>query len=107
VQYGDDAQHLLPLLRSAPSKDIFADPFDAPAERRPALLLLDDGAEDPAIRTRRSRLLAEADENGVRHRVIDCTESGAVSRYAVLHAMGQYIALYLALGLGHVSQTFA
>jgi Bacterial phospho-glucose isomerase C-terminal SIS domain len=95
-----DAEHLLPLIRSAPQRDIFADPFESPAERRPVVLTLDDGAEDPAIRARRGRLLAEAEANGVRHRAISCVEGGAVSRYAALHSVGQYVALYLALGLG-------
>jgi len=100
-----DAQHLLPLLTAAPQKDIFADPFDSgPAERRPVLLVLDDGTEDPAIRIRRSRLLAEAESNGVRYRVLDHHEGGPVSRYAALHAMGQYVALYLGLGLGRLAE---
>jgi hypothetical protein len=99
-----DAEHLRPLVRSAPERDIFADPFDGPAERRPVLLTLDDGAEDTAIRVRRTRLLAAAQENGVRHREISWTEGGAVSRYAALHATGQYVALYLALGLGRISR---
>jgi hypothetical protein len=100
-----DAQHLLPLLTAAPQRDIFADPFDSgPTERRPVLLVLDDGAEDPAIRIRRSRLLAEAESNGVRYRVLDHHEGGPVSRYAALHAMGQYVALYLGLGLGRVAE---
>jgi Bacterial phospho-glucose isomerase C-terminal SIS domain len=100
-----DGQHLLPLLTAAPQKDIFADPFDSgPAERRPVLLVLDDGTEDPAIRIRRSRLLAEAESNGVRYRVLDHHEGGPVSRYAALHAMGQYVALYLGLGLGRLTE---
>ena len=99
-----DSEHLRPLIRSAPQHDIFADPFDAPPERRPVLLTLDDGAEDVAIRMRRTRLLSEARDNGVRHREIAWTEGGAVTRYAALHATGQYVALYLALGLGMVAR---
>jgi hypothetical protein len=95
-----DADHLLPVIQSAPRRDIFADPFESPAQRRPVLLTLDDGSEDPAIRARRGRLLAEAEANGVRHRRISCVEGGAVSRYAALHSTGQYVAVYLALGLG-------
>jgi len=100
-----DAEHLMPLVRSAPRHDIFADPFDSePTERRPVLLVLDDGAEDPAIRARRSRLLAAVESNGVRHRVIPCVDGGPVSRYAALHSIGQYAALYLALGLGRIAR---
>ncbi|MGQ0631086.1 MAG: SIS domain-containing protein [Sporichthyaceae bacterium] len=101
-----DAEHLLPVIGSAAAqRDIFADPFDdGPAERRPFLIVLDDGSQDPAIRTRRSRLLAAAEENGVRHRVLTWSEGGPVSRYAALLATGQYAAVYLALGLGRLSK---
>ncbi|HEX3614529.1 MAG TPA: SIS domain-containing protein [Sporichthyaceae bacterium] len=95
-----DAEHLMPLIRSAPRHDTFADPYDTESQARPVLLTLDDGSDDPAIRIRRGRLLAEAEANGVRHRAVSCVEGGAVSRYAALHSTGQYAALYLGLGLG-------
>jgi hypothetical protein len=104
-----DAEHLLPVIRGAgqdPSRNIFADPFeDPPAELRPMLIVLDDGSEETTIRMTRSRLLAEAEQNGVRHRVLTCTEGGPVSRYAALLATGQYAAVYLGLGLGRTART--
>ena len=43
-----DAEHLLPVIEATRQRDVFDDPFadDAP-DRRPMLLVLDDGAEDP------------------------------------------------------------
>jgi hypothetical protein len=106
-----DAGHLLPVIRGAGAdsrRDIFADPFDdGPAELRPMLIVLDDGSEDTTIRMTRSRLIAEAGENDVRHRVIACTEGGPVSRYAALLTTGQYAAVYLGLGLGLTARTVA
>ncbi len=102
-----DAEHLLPVIRAAATKaqDIFADPFEeGPEERRPMLIVLDDGSEETTIRLTRSRLLAEAEENGVRSRVITRDEGGAVSRYAALLTTGQYAAVYLALGLGRIAR---
>ena len=57
-----DAEHLLPVIAAARPRDVFADPFDDDegAGRRPALVVLDDGADDAAIREQRGRLRAEA-----------------------------------------------
>lgn len=103
-----DAEHLLPVIRAAASKqNIFADPFEDEGldERRPMLIVLDDGSEETSIKLTRSRLLAEAEENGVRSRVITRDEGGAVSRYAALLSTGQYAAVYLALGLGRMARS--
>ena len=106
-----DAEHLLPVIRGAGEasrKDIFADPFeDGPAELRPMLIVLDDGSEETTIRMTRSRLLAEAEQNGVRTRILTCHEGGPVSRYAALLATGQYAAVYLGLGLGRTARADA
>ena len=57
-----DAEHLLPVIEATRQRDVFDDPFadDAP-DRRPMLLVLDDGAEDPWVREQRGRLLAAAE----------------------------------------------
>lgn len=97
-----DAEHLMPVLRSAGRRDIFADPFaddEVGVEQRPCLVVLDDGSQDVVRRRTRSRLLAEAEGNDVRHRVLAWTEGSEISRYAALLTMGQYTAVYLALGL--------
>jgi len=106
-----DAEHLLPVIRGAGQDrrpDIFADPFeDPPVELRPMLIVLDDGSEETTIRMTRSRLLAEAEQNGVRHRILECHDGGPVSRYASLLTRGQYAAVYLGLGLGRTARADA
>jgi hypothetical protein len=102
-----DADHLLPVLAAAPQHDVFADPFadeGAAAELRPILLVLDDGSEAPGIRAARGRLLATAEAKDVRSRVISWTEGPEVARYAALLSLGQYAAVYLALGLGRYAR---
>jgi hypothetical protein len=97
-----DAEHLLPLVAAAKPHDVFEDPFaeDEPADRRPMLLLLDDGAEDVSVSEARARLTAEADERAVRVEVLSCVAGSEVARYASLLGQGRYVAAYLALGLG-------
>jgi hypothetical protein len=99
-----DAEHLLPLVAAAQPHDVFEDPFtdDEPTERRPTLLMLDDGAEEPTVTEARSRLTAEADERGVRVEVLTCGAGSEVARYASLLGQGRYVAAYLALGLGRM-----
>jgi hypothetical protein len=97
---GDVAQ-LVPLLAAAPETDLFADPFeDGPSSMRPALLLLDDGADAPSIRASRSRLEAAANEASVRVQDVRAVDGPDVGRFAALLATGRFAAAYLALGLG-------
>jgi hypothetical protein len=98
-----DAEHLLPLIRSASARDVFADPFadDSPMERRPALVIFEDGADDALVREKRGRLLAAANEAGVRVETIGCEANNEVARYAALLATGRYAAAYLGMGLAH------
>ena len=56
-----DAEHLLPVIEAARPRDVFDDPFaEGGGERRPMLLVLDDGAEDAVVREQRGRLQAAA-----------------------------------------------
>lgn len=97
---GDVAQ-LVPLLAAAPEADLFADPFeDGPTSLRPALLLLDDGADKPSIQAARSRLEAAANQASVRVQDIRAVDGPDVGRFASLLATGRFAAAYLALGLG-------
>ena len=103
-----DAEHLLPVIAAAPAPDLFADPFDDPfdddgeggGDRRPALLVLDDGAEDVTIREQRGRLADEAEAHRVRVETVASDASSDVARYAALLATGTYAAAYLRVGLG-------
>ena len=95
-----DAEHLLPVIEATRQRDVFDDPFaETPPERRPALLLLDDGSEDPAVREQRGRLLAAAESRGVRVETVRTEATSEVARYASLMLSGTYAAAYLRVGL--------
>lgn len=102
-----DADHLLPVVEAARPRDVFADPVDGPGgAARPALLLLDDGADDPVVREDRGRLRAAAAAHDVRVEELDASGAddgrGArseLARYASLVLTGSYLAQYLAVGL--------
>ena len=97
-----DVEHLLPVIELAIETDVFADPFaDVDAtEMRPSLVILDDGSEEPTVRSSRSRLLAAAERRGVRVDTVSSEADGDLARYAALLATGQFAATYLEVGLG-------
>lgn len=97
-----DARHLLPILEAVPEHDLFADPFADPVEsdRRPALVVLDDGSEQPAVRIARGRLIAAAERRGVHTHVLAHRSGSEMARYTALLVQGAYAAAYLGLGLG-------
>jgi len=95
-----DAEHLLPVLAATAPADVFADPFaDGGIQRRPVLVLLDDGSPDPAQLETRDRLLETAQAHGVRVETISSEADGDVARYAAMLSTGMYAAAYLQLGL--------
>jgi hypothetical protein len=97
-----DAQPLLPVIEAARPRDVFADPFADPQAiaHRPALVVLDDGAEDPVVRQALARLEAAARAHEVRIDRIGSTVEAPVARYAAMLSTGLYAATYLAIGLG-------
>ncbi len=95
-----DAEHLLPVLEATPPADVFADPLlDGTSDRRPALVVLDDGAEDPLVRDTRQQLTGAAEAHDVRVETLSSAAEGQVARYAALLASGTYAAEYLSIGL--------
>jgi len=95
-----DAEHLLPVLEAARVRDVFADPFDgAGAERRPGLLILDDGDDAPLVVDQRRRVTEAADGRGVRVEIMSAEGEAEMARYASLLLQGRYAAEYLRLGL--------
>jgi len=98
-----DAEHLLPVIASAPAHDVFDDPFadteGEPTELRPALVVLDDGTEEPTVRELRGRLVVTAEESRVRVESISCSAPSEIACYAALVNHGRYAATYLGLGL--------
>ncbi|KAA1421052.1 hypothetical protein F0U44_01620 [Nocardioides humilatus] len=95
-----DAEHLLPVIEAAKPRNVFADPYaEGGSERRPVLLVLDDGADDPVIREQRGRLDSAARAHDVRVVEVTTEAEGEVARYASLLLDGTYAAEYLRLGL--------
>jgi len=101
-----DAEHLLPVIGSTATRDLFEDPFadEEVADLRPALLVLDDGAQDPAIAEQRGRLTSTAEECGVRVELLtsspEAMASCEMAGYASLLGQGSWAAAYLGIGLG-------
>lgn len=97
-----DAEHLLPVLAAVEPRDVFEDPYadDGVLDRRPLLVILDDGAADPVLVEHRRRLVAEAEERQVRVEQLDGTTGCALARYAALRGQGSFAAAYLGIGLG-------
>ncbi len=95
-----DAEHLLPVIEAARPRDVFVDPFaEGGGDLRPVLVVLDDGADEPALREQRGRLQAAANERGVRIETVASDAGSEVARYASLLLTGTYAAEYLRLGL--------
>ena len=97
-----DADELAPILDSAAPRDPFADPFTdvAPADRRPAVVIVDDGNHTEPVRGAQRRLLAAAERNDVRVCTIEHSTGSDVERYATLLQTGMFASVYLAVGLG-------
>lgn len=100
-----DADDLLPIIESATARDPFADPFEdlGPADRRPCLVLLDDGNSDSIIRADHGRLVAAAERNDVRVASVQHRLGTDVERYAALLQTGMFAAVYLSVGLGRAA----
>src|SRR4051794_2568164 len=98
-----DAEHLLPVIASTALHDVFEDPFadpaDEPAELRPALVVLDDGSDDPSVREQRGRLVTEAEGRRIRVEEISGSGPGELACYASLLHQGRYAAAYLGIAL--------
>ena len=97
-----DADALLPIIGATRERDPFADPFTDPAaaDRRPCLVLLDDGTSDPLVRADHGRLVAAAERADVRVSVVQHRSGSEVERYAALLQTGMFAAVYLSVGLG-------
>ncbi len=95
-----DVDVIWPVLAAARPRDLFDDPVaDGAGPTRPALVVLDDGADDPVGREQRDRLVATAEERRLRVEHLRSDAQGDVARYASLLLSGTYASEYLALGL--------
>jgi hypothetical protein len=100
-----DAEHLVPVLAAAPARDLFDDPFadgydGQVRDPRPALVVLDDGSQEPGVHESRTRLTEVADDRDVRVEVVESATGTDLARYASLLGQGRYAAAYLGIGLG-------
>lgn len=97
-----DAEHLVPILESAPVRDLFDDPLDEEGSARPpVLVVLDDGTDEPLVSEQRELLVGIAEARRIRVETLTC-EPGVtteVGRYASLLLKGRYAAAYLQVGL--------
>lgn len=100
-----DSGELIPVLSSVTTKDLFDDPFEDPQpdERRPALVILDDGTSDQVTAASQNRLHEVADSADIRVCLVQQNSGGDLDRYVALLQTGLYGAVYLSIGLGRVS----
>jgi len=96
-----DSGELTTVLDGVAPKDVFDDPFENPQtdERRPALVILDDGTGDPLTMTAQYALRDAAERADIRVCPVMCSSGGDLDRYAGLLQTGLYAAVYLAVGL--------
>lgn len=98
-----DAVELTPVLDAVAPRDPFEDPFESPpqdVERRPALVILDDGSGDQLTSAAQHALTETADRADIRVCLVQHAQGGDLDRYAGLLQTGLFGALYLAVGLG-------
>jgi hypothetical protein len=97
-----DADDLLPILDSAGPRDPFADPFEdvLQTDRRPTLVVMDDGNGDALVRAAQTRLTAAAERNDVRVCLVAHRTGSDVERYVSLLQTGMFASVYFAVGLG-------
>lgn len=99
-----DASDLAPLMRQAQPRDPFEDPFEQGAtERRPGLVLIDDGMDDAAAAEARVRLERTARAADVRITRLAHREDSVMERYATVLLTGLFGAAYLQIGLGRTA----
>lgn len=97
---GDESQ-VVPVLAEAPKRDIFADPvLDEEAAVRPALLLLDDGADSEAEAAARERVVAAAERSGVMIHTVRAHDGPEIARFGSLLSIGAFAAAYATAALG-------
>lgn len=95
-----DASEMSIVLDAVQVRDPFDDPFESSvSDRRPMLLVLDDGLGDESVHVARNRLIAMAEGRDVRVSLISHHDGSEIARYASLLQTGWYAAAYLEIGL--------
>lgn len=101
VAFAADASEIIGLLAETTPRDPFADPFtDLDADRRPSLVIVDDGLGDAASDEAREVLEHNAAAAEVRVARLEHTTDADIVRYATVLQKGRFAAAYLGLGMG-------
>ncbi len=101
VALAADAAELIPLLADAHPRDPFSDPFEEQAaERRPSLVIVEDGLGDAAADEERDILEEHARAAEIRVSHLEHAADSDVVRYATVLQKGRFAAAYLGIGLG-------
>lgn len=101
VALAADAAELIPLLAESRPRDVFSDPFeDAVTDRRPSLVVVDDGLGDAASDEERDVLEHNARAGQVRVSYLQHTADSELVRYATLLQKGRFAAAYLGVAMG-------
>lgn len=105
VALAADSGELEIVMDAVTERDPFADPFEqTPADRRPVLLVLDDGLGDETVHVARNRLLGMAELRDVRACQIRHHDGTEIERYVALLQTGWFAAAYLDVGLSGRAQ---
>ncbi|WP_347348165.1 hypothetical protein [Nigerium sp.] len=103
VALSADAGALIPILAETRPRDPFEDPFEEqPVDRRPVLVVIEDGLGDEASDESREILQSNADAADVHVVTIEHTAASTMERYATVLQEGLFSAAYLAIGGGRV-----
>ena len=102
-----DARDLLAVIEAAEPTDVFADPFedDPSADRRPVLIVCDDGDTGDDVSRHRGELRVACRRFDVREEALEAVEGEDLARYVTLLQQGRFAAAYLGLGLGVAAET--
>lgn len=96
-----DASEIIGLLAEARPRDTFADPFvDFDAERRPSLVIVEDGLGDAASDEAKDVLEHNAGAADIRLAYLAHTTDADLVRYATVLQKGRFAAAYLGVGMG-------
>ncbi|MCB0893568.1 MAG: hypothetical protein KDB51_17420, partial [Propionibacteriaceae bacterium] len=99
-----DSSDLLGLVQQVAPRDPFSDPFEeSGGERRPGLVLVDDGLDDAAAVESRLRLERNAEAAEIRVTRLTHREDSMMERYATVLLTGLFGAAYLQIALGRTA----
>lgn len=104
VALAADAAALIPLLADTAPLDPFSDPFlDSTGERRPSLVIVDDGLGDAATDEARDILENNARAAQVRVSELEHRVDADIVRYATVLQKGRFAAAYLGVAMGRTA----